>query len=124
MNKISLTFLLLLGLIGLQAQSFEFGLQATTGPANTRFKGDLDQILGFSEIEITDEILDSAFVAFDLSAPRWIKELYPGVRVEVVGEVEKKLTRNIKGLRFFFRYRFIGGSFTVSDPRLTVKTRR
>lgn len=103
----------------LLAQRFEAGLETTMGPAFTSFKGDLSQMVGFSELEITRADVDTAFARFDLDAPRWLKELFPGIRIEIAGDVARKLTRNVKSVRFFARYEFIGGSFTISDPRLS-----
>ncbi len=115
----SITILLLTAVMNLSAQQLEIGMETVTGRARTTFKGDLAEMIGFSELEITDADLDTAFQAFDLSAPGWVKNLFPGIRIAVDQEVNKKLSRNINGVRFFARYRFIGGSFTVSDPRLT-----
>ncbi|GJM32837.1 MAG: hypothetical protein DHS20C18_18380 [Saprospiraceae bacterium] len=110
----------MLGLWGnMAAQQLEIGMETVTGRARTSFKGDLAEMVGFSELEITDADIDSAFQKFDLSAPGWVKNLFPGIRIEVDQEVNKKLARNISGVRFFARYRFIGGSVTISDPRLT-----
>lgn len=97
------------------------GVEAVTGPAHTNFKGSLAEIAGFSEIEITEGVVDSALNDAGIDAPRWLKALFPGIRIEVTGEINKKLTRNVRSTRFFVRYRFLGGSFTVSDPRLTEK---
>ncbi|MCB0567558.1 MAG: hypothetical protein KDD01_24580 [Phaeodactylibacter sp.] len=121
MRTIFLFFLLALVTHNTQAQAFEVGVEAVTGPARTTFKGSLAEIAGFSEIEITEGVVDSALADADIDAPRWLKELFPGIRIEVAGEINKQLTRNVKSTRFFVRYRFFGASFTISDPRLTEK---
>ena len=113
--------LLALMISGLQAQSLEMGVETVTGVARTTFRGSLAEIAGFSEVEITDGIVDSALTNAGIDAPRWLKELFPGIRIEVTGEINKKLSRNVNGVRFFARYHFLGGSFTISDPRLTEK---
>ncbi len=105
----------------LQAQSLEMGVETVTGVARTTFKGSLAEIAGFSEVEITEGIVDSALTNAGIDAPRWLKELFPGIRIEVTGDINKKVSRNVNGVRFFARYRFLGGSFTISDPRLTEK---
>jgi hypothetical protein len=49
-----------------------------------------------------------------------VKDLFPGLRIDLADqEVSKQLTRSVKAARFFVRYRFIGASFTISDPRIT-----
>ena len=105
----------------LPAQALEVGVETVTGQARTTFKGSLAEIVGFSEIEITEGIVDSALAEAGIDAPRWLRELFPGIRIEVEGELQKKVSRNVKGARFFVRYKFAGGSFTISDPRLTEK---
>ena len=121
MKKIILLTPILLWVYTLQAQFLEFGVETVTGPAHTTFKGSLSEMVGFSELEITDAQVDSAFAAFDLSAPRWLKELFPGLRIDVDQEISRKVNRNITGVRMYARFKWIGGSFTVSDPRLTEK---
>jgi len=120
MNKqfILSALLCLLG-CSLSGQAFEVGMEMVTGPARTSVRGDLASMVGFSEIELSEDIVDSAFATFNIDAPRWIEELYPGIRISVDGEVNKKVSRNIPGLRFFVRYQWFGGSFTISEPRLT-----
>ncbi|NUQ25798.1 MAG: hypothetical protein HUU34_17760 [Saprospiraceae bacterium] len=103
----------------LAAQRFEAGMVTNYGRAHTSFRGDLAKMVGFSEIEITEEQVDTALARFDLSAPRWLRELFPGVRIDVAGDISRKQTRNVKTVRFFARYAWLGGSFSVSDPRLT-----
>lgn len=102
-----------------QAQFLELGMESTTGVASTRFKSNLSDIVGFSEIEISDALLDSALVTFGLSAPNWLKALFPGIRIEVDQEIERKLSRNVNMLRFYARVKWVGMSVAVSDPRLT-----
>jgi hypothetical protein len=102
-----------------QGQLFEAGMETTIGPAFSTFRGDLAEMVGFSELEITKGQLDTAFAEFNLSAPQWLRNLFPGIRIEVDQEISKKLTRNVKSVRFFGRFKWVGGSFTVSDPRLT-----
>lgn len=120
MNKIvtqicGLCLLLLPGL--LPAQAFEFGMETTTGISNASFRGELSEIVGFSELEIAETEVDSAFAFFDLNAPRWLKNLFPGLRIEIEQELERQQRRNVRMARFFVRYKFIGGSVAVSDPR-------
>ena len=107
--------------IMLSAQVLEVGVESVTGIAHTTFKGDLPTIVGFSEIELTEEDIDTAFTQFDLDAPRWLKELFPGIRMEVTGDVSKRVTRNINGVRLFARLQWIGASLTISNPRLSEK---
>lgn len=105
----------------LGAQSLEMGVETVTGVARSSFRGSLADVLGFSEIEISEGIVDSALADAGIDAPRWLKELFPGIRIEVAGDIDKKVSRNITGARFYARYKFFGGSFTISDPRLTEK---
>ena len=42
-------------------------------------------------------------------------------RIEVDQEVNRKVNRNIRGVRMYARFKWVGASFTVSDPRLTEK---
>ncbi|TXB67898.1 hypothetical protein [Phaeodactylibacter luteus] len=113
----------LLAVIGLCAcfaahgQAFEFGMETTVGKSNARFRGELSEMVGFSELEITDAEVDSAFAFFDLDAPRWLKNLFPGLRIDVQQQLEQEMRRNVNMARFFVRYRFIGASVAVSDPR-------
>lgn len=120
-RKILLPIFICLATLRLGAQSFEVGVETVTGPARTTFRGSLAEIAGFSEVEITEGIVDSALANADINAPRWLKELFPGVRIEVTGEINKQVSRSVRGARFFVRYRFLGGSFTISEPRLTEK---
>lgn len=117
-NIFIISSIILFGL-ALNAQNFEAGVETTYGRTFSSFKGDLAGMVGFSEIEITEAQIDTAFVRFDLDAPRWLRELFPGIRMEVTGDISKKLNRNAKSIRFFARYKWIGGSFIISDPRLT-----
>ena len=94
-------------------------METTFGRSYTTFNGSIADMVGFSEIEITEDQIDTAFVRLTLDAPRWLTDLFPGIRIEVLGEVSKKLNRNNQSVRFFARYKFIGGSFSISDPRLT-----
>lgn len=111
----------LLGILSaLNAQHFEVGMETTFGPAYTSFKGDLAQIVGFSEIELSEADVDQAFNDANINAPKWVKDLFPGLRIDLADqEVSKQLSRSVKAARFFARYRFIGASFTISDPRIT-----
>ena len=102
----------------IHAQVFEAGMETTFGPAYTTFKGDLAQMVGFSEIEITNEDVDEAFEKFDLNSPRWLRELFPGLRIEVDEEVKRQLSRSVSSVRFFARVKWIGVGLTISDPRL------
>ena len=106
--------------LNLPAQQFEFGMESVIGGSYTTFRGDLAKMVGFSELEITEDQIDTAFVRYNIDAPRWLKELFPGLRVELADqEVKKNLSRTVSTVRFFARYRWIGGSFAISDPRLT-----
>lgn len=113
------TFFLIFIITGMAAQKLQFGVETSYGVAATRFKGDLSKMFGFSEIEVTGAVLDSALAQIDVSAPRWLKDAFRGAKIEIEGAINKKVARNIKSVRFFARYDWIGGSFTVSDPRLT-----
>ncbi len=113
-------FVFILTLGQLFAQKLEIGMEMVTGPARSSFKGELADMVGFSELEVSEAEIDSAFQIFDLTAPRWLKELFPGIRIEIDQQLAKKLNRNISTVRFFAKYQFIGGSFAISDPRLTV----
>jgi len=119
MKRLLLFIALLPVTIGVGAQSLEVGMEMTTGPAYTSFRGDLAGIVGFSELEITEAQVDTALANINVSAPRWLKELFPGTRIAVDQEVRRSQTRSIPTVRFFARYKFFGGSFSVSAPRLT-----
>ncbi|MCB0571757.1 MAG: hypothetical protein KDC66_18440 [Phaeodactylibacter sp.] len=121
MKKMVLLFQITLLACSAQAQFLEFGMETVTGPAHTTFKGGLSEMVGFSELEITEAQVDSAFDAFGLDAPRWLKELFPGLRIEIDQEISRKVNRNINGVRMYARLKWVGASFTVSDPRLTDK---
>ncbi|NRB51344.1 MAG: hypothetical protein HRU41_26980 [Saprospiraceae bacterium] len=121
MKKICLLYLSLFTWIQLSGQGFEFGMESVIGGAYTTFKGDLSKMVGFSELEISEAEIDTAFARYDIDAPRWLKELFPGLRIDIADqEVKKNLSRGVSMVRFFARYRWIGGSFAVSSPRLTV----
>ncbi|MEN0046568.1 MAG: hypothetical protein AAF806_05895 [Bacteroidota bacterium] len=102
-----------------KAQTFEGGVEYTYGRSYTTFNGNLADIVGFQELEITEADIDTAFANFDLSAPRWVKELFPGLRLEVDQEITKQLSRNNNAVRFYGRFLFFGGSFMISEPRLS-----
>jgi hypothetical protein len=119
MQKLGFYIMMLLGAVELPAQAFEVGMETVVGPAYTTFRGDLSQMVGFSEIKLTEGQVDSALARANINAPRWLQELFPGIRIEVTGEAAKKMSRTIPSVRFFARFKFIGGSFTVSEPRLT-----
>lgn len=104
---------------GIGAQSLEVGMEMTIGPAYTNFRGDLAGIVGFSELEITEAQVDTALANINVSAPRWLTELFPGTRISIDQEIRRSQSRTIPGVRFFARYKFIGGSFSISAPRLT-----
>ncbi len=99
------------------AQSLEFGMETSTGVSFGSFKGELSEMVGFSELEIAESEVDSAFAFFDLDAPRWLKDLFPGLRIEVAQEIVRRQRRGTRMARFFVRYKFIGLSAAVSDPR-------
>lgn len=120
MKRTLLIGMLLMWTLALKAQAIEIGMQTNLGPAYSSFRGDLQELVGFSEVEISDADVDRAFDQFDIGAPRWVKELFPGLRIELADrEVAKQMTRSVKSVRVFARVYFIGLSFTVSDPRLT-----
>lgn len=96
-------------------------METTTGVSYATFRGELSDIVGFSEIEISEDEVDRAFESLDINAPRWLKNLFPGLRLEVDQELERQQRRNVRMVRFFARYRFIGGSVSVSDPRFIDK---
>lgn len=120
MKKIWLCYLSLFSLCSLQGQGFEFGMESVIGGTYTTFKGDLSKMVGFSELEITEDQIDTAFVRANIDAPRWLKELFPGLRIDLADqEVKKNLSRSVSSVRFFARYEWLGGSFAISSPRLT-----
>lgn len=120
MKKIWLCYFALFSAYALQGQGFEFGMESVIGGSYTTFKGDLSKMVGFSELEITSDQIDTAFVRYDIDAPRWLKELFPGLRIDLKDqEVKKNLSRSVSSVRFFAKYKWIGGSFTISAPRLT-----
>ncbi|MCB0631070.1 MAG: hypothetical protein R2824_19505 [Saprospiraceae bacterium] len=120
MKRIATLVLIILAVSSLPAQHLEIGMETTIGPAYTTFRGDLSQIVGFSEIELSEEDVDKAFTDANINAPRWVRDLFPGLRIDLADqEVSKQLSRSVKAARFFARYRFLGVSFTVSDPRIT-----
>lgn len=101
------------------AQRLEAGMETTFGRSYASFKGDLSQMVGFSELELTQAEVDTALTRFNISAPRWLKELFPGLRIDIPTDISKRQSRSVKAARFFVRYAWLGGSFTVSDPRLS-----
>ena len=119
MKKVVLLPVFLIMAQFIHAQNLDIGVESVFGVASTSFEADLASIVGFSELEISESDIDSAFATLDVSAPRWIKELFPGIRIEVDQPIKKKLNRVVRGVRFYARYRFIGASFTISDPYLT-----
>lgn len=94
-------------------------METVMGPAVTTFRGDLARMVGFSELELSQAEVDSAIAGLGITAPRWLKELFPGIRITVDEEIRKTMTRNVKGVRVYARLKWIGGAFTISDPRLT-----
>lgn len=102
-----------------EAQKIEFGVETTFGGSYSTFKGNLRDIAGFSEFEITRGQVDSALANLNLVPPRWIRDLFPGIRIEIDQEIAKQLSRNNNGIRFFTRFYFIGASFGISEPRLS-----
>ncbi|NUN99363.1 MAG: hypothetical protein HUU01_01970 [Saprospiraceae bacterium] len=119
MKKIA--FLILIGFWAKNTAAqrrLEVGMEATVGRAHTTFKGDLATMVGFETLEITRADVDTAFARFDLEAPRWLKDLFPGISIEVDQEVMKKLSRPIHSVRFFARYDWLGASICIADPRL------
>lgn len=119
MQRILFFFLFLGAAINSEAQRFEFGVETYSGGAYSTFRGDLPKMVGFSELEISKGQLDTAFASFDLEAPKWLKDLYPGIRIEVKGDVVKRLSRPVKTVRFYAKTAWLGGSFSISDPRLS-----
>lgn len=102
----------------LSAQNWEAGAEYTFGRTYTTFKGDLSEIVGFEEFELSDTDVEAAFAEFDLNAPRWVKDLFPGLRLEIDQEINKRLSRNNHAARFYGRFHFVGASFMISEPRL------
>ena len=102
----------------LNAQAFQFGMETTTGFARTSFKGDLSGVVGFSEFEISESDIDSALDIAGISAPNWLKRLFPGIRIDIDQELNRQLSRNIQMVRFYARFKWVGASFAISDPRL------
>lgn len=120
MKKIGFIILTLAMGASANGQHLEFGMETTIGPAYSTFRGNLAQIVGFSVIELSQADVEQAFTEASISAPRWVKDLFPGLRIELAEqEVSKQLSRTVKAARFYARYRFIGAAFTISDPRLT-----
>ena len=101
------------------AQIFEAGAEYTFGRTYSTFKGNLSDIVGFTELEITEADIDTAFASFDLNAARWVKDLFPGLRIEVDQEIAKQLSRGNRAARFYGRFQWVGASFMISEPRLT-----
>jgi hypothetical protein len=114
---VGLSVLSLLYCSSASAQKLEFGLETSTGISYSTFNGDLAEMVGFSELEVAESEVDSAFAFFDVDAPRWIKNLFPGLRIEVDQQIARRQRRNTRMARFFVRYRFLGASVAVSDPR-------
>ena len=102
----------------LNAQAFQFGVETTTGIARTTFKGDLAGVVGFSEFEISESDIDDALDFAGISAPNWLKRLFPGIRIDIDQELNRQLTRNVQMVRFYARFKWVGASFSISDPRL------
>lgn len=101
------------------AQKIEFGVETAFGGSYSTFKGNLSDIAGFTELEITRGQVDSALANINLVTPRWIRDLFPGIRIEIDQEIAKQLHRNNNSIRFFARCYFIGASFGISEPRLS-----
>ncbi len=120
MQKLYTILLCLFGISTANAQLFEVGMETVTGPAVTSFRGDLANVVGVSAVEISEGIIDSAFASIEVDAPKWVQELFPGVRIDINGDIKRNLTRNVTAVRFFARLKWFGGSFMISDPRITV----
>jgi hypothetical protein len=115
-------FILLLSIVGtstLHAQLWEAGAEYTFGRTYTTFQGELSELVGFEELELTDEDIDAAFAELDLNAPRWVKDLFPGLRIDIEQEISKRLSRNNRATRFYGRFSVVGASFMISQPRLS-----
>ena len=67
MKKIILLTPILLWVYTLQAQFLEFGVETVTGPAHTTFKGNLSEMVGFSELEIADFLENAGFGEIDMA---------------------------------------------------------
>ncbi len=117
-----IAFHLIFAVLSLSGQAFEFGMETTTGISYGTFQGELSEMVGFSEIEIAESEVDSAFAFFDLNAPGWLKNLFPGLRIEVDQEIARRQRRNVRMARFFVRWKFLGASVAVSDPRFIDKS--
>ncbi len=119
MKKIA--FLFITGLFAMSAaaqRGLELGIETTIGRSHTTFRGDLATMVGFESLEISRADVDTAFARYDLDAPRWLKDLFPGISIEVDQEVRRRLSRPINSVRFFARYDWLGASLCISDPRL------
>ncbi|MEM1326053.1 MAG: hypothetical protein AAGI23_08875 [Bacteroidota bacterium] len=103
----------------LHAQLWEAGAEYTFGRTYTTFQGELSELVGFDELEISDADVDAAFAELDLNAPRWVKDLFPGLRIDIEQEVSKRLSRSNRATRFYGRFSVVGGSFMISEPRLS-----
>lgn len=119
MKFILYTTLFFLFSISLSAQNWEAGAEYTFGRTYTTFSGDLSEIVGFEEFELSDADIEAAFDEFDLNAPRWVKDLFPGLRLEIDQEINKRLSRNNHAARFYGRFHVVGASFMISEPRLS-----
>jgi hypothetical protein len=107
-----------LGLSVLSAQLFEGGLETLVGQSYTTFEGDLGNIIGFESLEITQAQIDQAFLDFGIAAPRWIKELFPGIRLDINQTINKQVSRPNYAVRFWGRFYWFGTSLMISEPRL------
>jgi len=118
MRPYLLLYLSMLLVVQLSGQAFQFGMETTVGKARTSFKGDLAGVVGFSEFEISEADVDSALMNAGINAPGWLKRLFPGVRLDVNQEISRQLSRNVQMVRFYAKFKWVGASFAMSDPRL------
>lgn len=121
MNIRILTLLFCLAYFNLSAQLFEGGVETLVGQSYTTFEGNLSGIIGFESLEITEEQIDQAFTDFGITAPRWVRDLFPGIRLEVDQEITKQLSRQNNAVRFWGRFHWFGASLMIGEPRLTEK---
>ncbi len=120
MRKLATLLFLLGAMTSVSAQKFAAGVETYYGMAHTTFRGNLPEMVGFSELAISESDVNGALAYLGIDAPQWLKRAFYNARIEVKGDVTRQITRPVKTVRFFARYHFMGGSFVVSDPRLAI----
>ncbi|NJL75960.1 MAG: hypothetical protein HC892_13995 [Saprospiraceae bacterium] len=121
MNIRILTLFFCLTFSTLSAQFFEGGVETLVGQSYTTFEGNLSSIVGFESLEITEEQIDQAFTDFGITAPRWVRDLFPGIRLDVNQEIAKQLSRQNSAVRVWGRFHWFGASLMIGEPRLAEK---